>query len=191
MIELEMHCSSGYYYDEKFIPCPFDPVCCDCPHMPDNECGWGYQYVNECIFRIEKGTPYWYDAYDTFLNERFNDPYLTPEPSVQTLVDLLELAASLHMVVDEWNWKSQRDKFLDDTWLLRKKVNEYGYEIKTGHDYILWTYNNEPCAVCGKITEKFVLYGDVKQYGAYEKVGNVIKLCEYCSDSNWMSSYNR
>jgi hypothetical protein len=138
MIELDMHWTSGYYLDETYIPSSLDPRCCDCPYMPDNECGWGYQHINECVFQLEKGKPYWYDAYDTCLNERFNDTYLTPDSDINTLVNFLDLAASLHIVATDWNRKSQRDEFLDGTYLLRTKVKEYEYEIKTGQDYVMW-----------------------------------------------------
>lgn len=191
MFELEMHWSSGYYNDRHYIPSSSDPRCCNCQFMPDVECGWGYEKITECVFRLESGTPYWYNAYDDCLNEKYNDYVLKPEEGIDTLIHILELASQLHLELDNWNFESQRHAFLDKTCTVRKKIEEYGWEVKTGFDYVIDSYSREPCALCGKVTNKFVLHGKPKWFGSEECEGNVIKLCERCADVEWMSSYTR
>jgi len=191
IIEIEMHWSSGYYNDDSFIPPPLDSRCCNCPFMPDNVCGGGYQELGECVFILDPGTQYWYNAYDDCLNEKFNDYVLKPEEGIEALVHILDMANQLHTRVDEWNYESQRHGFLDRTWLLRKKIEEYGYEVKTEFDYVIDSYSDAPCAICGKITEKFVLHGSPRWFGSNELEGKVIKLCEHCADVEWMASYMR
>jgi len=54
---LKMHCLNFKYIYDPVID-PLSPTCVNCEFMPDNECGWGYNYLDECVFQVEKGTPY-------------------------------------------------------------------------------------------------------------------------------------
>lgn len=178
MIELEMHWDSGYYNDESFLPSPLDSRCCNCPYMPDNECGWGYRELGECVFQVEKGKPYWVNVCE--------DGKLTiNDVDIESLVNYLDDLALLHMVKDNWNCSEERSEFRNQHCLNLIAIKRKGKQLAQYYsDYWLWFHSKEPCACCGKVTSEFVVHGN-------ERFGNLIKLCERCSDSEWTSTYMR
>ena len=153
MIEIEMHWSSGYYNDESFISSPLYHRCCNCPYMPDNECGWGYNKLYECVFQVEIGKPYW-------INILENGTLYVNDYEITTLINYLEDIALAHMIRDDWSFDTARNDF---RWEYLKELNglrEGKPLVQYYSDYWLWFHSKELCSCCGKITPEFVVYGD-------------------------------
>lgn len=61
---------------------------------------------------------------------------------------------------------------------------------------LLKQYKDIPCAVCGERTQNYVLYGNTPDFyllGGEEDQAKqkIIKLCDDCASSRWISTYNR
>lgn len=177
MKELDMHYRNWYDPEGEYIPSFLDENCRNCPFMPDYECGWGFQELDECVFQLNPGTPYWIDIFENGIH------YV--DKKIQRLTRFLDQVDLLHLKTDDWSFSEKRDEFLGE---YRRPLLEIQQEGKTlaqyYSEYWLWFHSNDPCACCGKITKEFVVHGDKRN-------GDLIKLCETCADAEWTATYRR
>jgi hypothetical protein len=58
---------------------------------------------------------------------------------------------------------------------------------------LLDQYKNVPCALCGQVTEHYILWGNTKNFDRNlpNTEGTIIKMCEHCGDCHYWSTYGR
>lgn len=199
MKQLKMHCSNFKYVYEYVID-PLSPTCKNCEFMPDKVCGWGYDYLEECVFQY-KGAPYilypTYDVvsdpcgnivtYDNWKEKHWSEMH----HRISVLTDC-EWALEDYLKNSEivglnpfWSSDEELRTFYDDSWehnhavSERKERHEKDVEFwgQSG-DYWRWIFQKEPCSLCGKVTREFIILGN----RSLCKTSPVIKVCTGCID---------